>query len=167
MKCSSVKRILATSVAVCLIPGLFFLEGCEEPVEKNGVFLASAEEMRIPCPENGLDAVVIREAYGGAAGGHEWYVFINTKGSPIPADYNKTVLHAPTLTGEKLVWRDPHLLEVHYDIAHIEQFRNLWSLDEVRKVDSAGESDYFVEIRLEPSSENFSLLNPGGKFKER
>ena len=165
MKCSSVRRILATSVAVCVIPGLFFLEGCEQPVEKNGVFLASAEEMRIPCPENGLDAVIIREAYGGAAGGHERYVFINTKGSPIPADYNKTVFHAATLTGEKLVWRDPHLLEVHYDIAHIEQFRNLWALDEVQKVGRAGEGDYMVEIRLVPTSQNFSLLNPGGNFK--
>jgi hypothetical protein len=114
-----------------------------------------------------LDAVVIREASGGAAGGHEWYVFISPQGSPIPADYNKTVLHALTLTGEKLVWRDPHLLEVHYDIAHIEQFRKLWGLDEVRKVDSAGEGEHSVEIRLEPPSENLSLLNPGGKFKER
>ena len=167
MKCSGVGRIPATSIAVCAILAFFFLVGCEEPVEKNGVFLTSAEEMRIPCPENDLDAVMIRESYGGAAGGHEWYVFINTKGSPIPADYNKTIFHAPTLTGEKLIWRDPHLLEVHYDVAHIEQFRNLWSLDEVRKVGSAGEGDYLVEIRLVPSSENFSLLNPGGKFKER
>ena len=167
MKYSRVRRILATSVAVCVIACLFFLEGCEEPVEKNGVFLASAEEMRIPCPENGLDAVIIREAYSGAASGHEWYVFINTKGSLIPADYNKTVFHAPTLTGEKLVWRDPHLLEIHYDVANIEQFRNLWSLHEVRKVGSAPGDDYDVEIRLVPSSPNFSLLNPGGNFKEK
>jgi hypothetical protein len=167
MKFSKAGRSGAAAIASCTILALMYLAGCEESVDKNGVFTASAEEMRIPCPENHLDAVMIRDSYGGAAGGHEWWVFINATGNSIPADYNKTVFHAPTLTGEKLVWRDPHLLEIHYDIAHIEQFRNLWSLHEVRKVGSAGEGDYDVEIRLVPSSDNFSLLNPGGNFKEK
>jgi hypothetical protein len=167
MKFPTVGRSGVSAITLCVILTFCFLAGCEEPVERNGVFLASAEEMRVPCPENQLDAVMILESYGGAAGGHEWYAFITAKGNPVIADYNKTIFHAPTLSGEKLVWRDPHLLEIHYDVANIEQFRNLWSLHEVRKVGSAPGDDYDVEIRLVPSSPNFSLLNPGGNFREK
>jgi hypothetical protein len=164
-------RILSTAIlrkkaiGSCLILPLFLLGGCENPVSKSGVFLASAEETRVTCPENQFDAVMIREGYGGAAGGFEWYVFISPKGSPVPADYKKTIFQAGTLSGEKLVWADPHLLEIHYDVALIEQFRNMWALDEVRKVGSEGQGDYYVEIRLVPSSAEFSLLTPGGTFK--
>jgi hypothetical protein len=53
------------------------------------------------------------------------------------------------------------------DVAHIEEFRNLWALHEIRAVESVGEREYLVEIRLVPSSEDFSLLTPDGRFKPK
>ena len=108
---------------------------------------------------------MIRESYGGALGGFEWNVFIVPKGKKAPTDKRRAVFQAPILTAEKLVWNQAHLLEIHYDIAHIERFRNLWGLWEVRDVGSRGEHDYEVEIRLVPSSPDFSMLTPDGRFR--
>jgi len=65
---------------------------------------------------------------------------------------------------EKLVWKQEHSLEIQYDVAHIDNFRNLWCIDELEDVGSAGERDYCVEIRLAPSAE-FSILTPEGGFR--
>ena len=123
-----------------------------------------AEEIRVASPDGRLDAVMIREMYGGAVGGIEWRVYIVPRGLAVPSKYQNPVFGASDLTAEKLVWLQPHLLEIGYDRAAIEGFRNLWALDEVDNVGSSGEGDYFVEIRLAPSSE-YSRLTPSGGFR--
>jgi hypothetical protein len=80
-------------------------------------------------------------------------------------DSAHTILQADPFTGGKLVWKQDHLLQVQYDVAHIEQFRNLWGLFEVENVGSTGERDYEVEIRLEPLAGDFSMLTPDGSFR--
>ena len=126
-----------------------------------------SEEMRVTSPNGKLDAVMIRESYGGAAGGFEWYVFIVPKGESAPGDDSHALFQAGELSGERLVWSQPHLLEIHYDLAEIEQFRNLWGLYEVQDVGRTGARDYDVEIRLAPSSPDFSLLTASGSFRQK
>jgi len=110
---------------------------------------------------------MIREGGAGALGGFEWYAYIVSKGNAVDARKSHEIFHAGALTGEKLVWSQPHLLEIHYELANIEQFRNLWGLHEIQKVGSQGERDSFVEIRLMPSVDGFSLLTPNGSFKSQ
>ena len=124
-----------------------------------------SEEARVSSPNGKLDAVLIRDDGGGAAGGWEWYVYLVAKGSKVDESKAHAIFNAGTLSGEKLVWVQEHLLEIRYNIAAINQFRNLWSLDEIAGVGGSGDRDFFVEIRLSPSSQNFSLLTPNGDFK--
>jgi hypothetical protein len=151
--------------AVFAVIAIFLPSACEDSPKDE--FPKSLEETRVTSSNGLLDAVLIREGYGGGAGGFEWSVYIVSHGKAVTKDYTHQIFQAATLTGEKLVWSQPHLLEIHYSIANIEQFRNLWDLSEVRNVGSQGEYDYLVEVRLVPSSPNFSLLTPDGGFKPK
>jgi hypothetical protein len=157
-----------TLVAFCAGIAICFLAGCGESGQspKTRIFLGS-EVARVTSPNGQLDAVMIRDDGGGAAGGWEWYVYIVAKASGVDQGKSHAIFHAGTLTGERLKWSQAHLLEIHYDIADIEEFRNLWGLDEIQTVGSAGEHDYLVEIRLVPSSLDFSLLTPDGRFRPK
>jgi len=135
------------------------LAACGGSSPSNGV-----EETRVTSPDGQYDAIMTQEAVGNALGGVYWNVFIVPKGAASPKDEKNSILYAAVLRNEKLVWAQNHLLEVHYDIAHIEEFRNLWGSNEL---DNRGwrRGDYSVEVRLVPSSPDFSLLTPGGDFK--
>ena len=126
-----------------------------------------SEEARVTSPNGVLEAVMIRKEGRGALGGLEWHTFIVAKGSPVDVHRSHEIFRASTLTGEQLVWSQPHLLEIHYDLASIEHFRNLWGLYEIQNVGSEGQRNYFVEIRLMPSSNGFSLLTPNGGFRSQ
>jgi hypothetical protein len=109
--------------------------------------------------------VLTQELYGGAVGGGvDSNVYIVRKGVPVKMDAAHTILQADPFTNAKLIWKQDHLLQIHYDVAHIEQFRNLWGLHEVEDVGSTGERDYEVEIRLDPLAD-FSMLTPDGSFR--
>ena len=124
------------------------------------------EQSRVTSPNGQLDAVLIQDSYGGAVGGGiESDVYVVRKGASIGTDKAHTVLQAEPFTGGRLVWKQDHLLEIHYDIARIEQFRNVWGLWEVEDVGSTGQRDFEVEIRLEPSSGDFSILTPDGSYR--
>ena len=59
-------------------------------------------------------------------GGVESDVYIVRKGAPIKETARK-ILQADPLTDVKLIWKQDHLLLIHYDAAHIEQFSpTLW-----------------------------------------
>jgi hypothetical protein len=124
------------------------------------------EQSRITSPDGKLDAVFLQSFYGGALGGGvESDVYIVRKGVPVKMDSARRILQAEPFTGATLVWKQDHLLQIQYDIAHIEQFRNLWGLWEIENVGSAGEHDFEVEIRLAPLTGDFSLLTPGGSYR--
>ena len=72
-----------------------------------------------------------RRAVGG------WYLYIIAKGSGVDESKVLAIFNAGTLTGEKLVWGQEHLVESHYDGAHVNHFRT-------------DGSDYLSEIRVGP-----------------
>lgn len=121
------------------------------------------ELSRVTSPNGQLDAVLTQELYGEPWGG-ESDVYIVRKRASVKTDTAHTILRADTFTKAKLVWKQEHLLQIYYDVADIEQFRNLWGLHEVENVGSTGERDFDVEIRLEPLSD-FSILAPDGSFR--
>ena len=98
-------------------------------------------------------------------GGVESDVYIVRKGAPVKMDSARKILQADPFTGTKLVWKQDHLLQIRYDVAHIEQFRNLWGLWEVENVGSTGRHNFEVEIRLEPLTGDFSALTPNGSYR--
>lgn len=124
------------------------------------------EQFRVTSPNRHLDAVFLQDFYGGAVGGGvDSEVYIVRKGAPVKLDTARTILQADPFTKTKLVWKQDHLLQIYYDVGHIERFRNLWGLHEVETVGSTGERDFDVEIRLEPLSE-FSIIEPDGSFRQ-
>lgn len=144
---------------------IFFLGACDGASETK--MAKEPGQVRVTSPDNRFDAVLVREDGGGAPGGWEWYVYIVSKGSPVAAKTSHPIFNAGTLTGGALSWKQEHLLEIHYNIASINQFRNLWGLSEIQDVGATGERDYLIEIRLVPASQDFSLLTPGGLFKSK
>jgi len=151
-------------VAFGAIFGLVLLSACNGLTGKANKNVDRVEEARVTSPDGRFDAVMTREPIGGALGGIYWNVFIVPKDARAPKGDNNTILNASVLRGEKLIWKQNRLLEIQYDIANIEQFRNLWGSNEVR---GGGwrKGDYAVEVRLAPSSPDFSLLSPNGEFK--
>jgi len=152
--------VLFAASAICI------LGGCDDrAVPDQEVFSTSAEQSRVTSPNGQLDAVLVRDPYGPAAGGGvNWNVYITLKGTPIHMKTAHEFFRADPLTGGHLVWKGYHTLEIHYDIADIQEFRNLWGLHEVQDVGSRGERDFEVEIRLVPASDS-SALAPDGSFR--
>jgi hypothetical protein len=159
--CFSKPRI---PIAICAALIIFFSEGCG----LSGTYTVpkADEENRVTSPNGQLDAVLVREDGGGAAGGWEWYVYIVAKGSPVVRPRSHVLFNAGTLTGERIIWTQEHLLEIHYEIASINQFTNIWGSSEIQK-DAEGRNEYLVEIRLAPSSRDFSRLTPNGEFRQK
>lgn len=152
------------AIAICVALVICFSEGCG--VSPTYTVAKADEETRITSPNGELDAVLVREDGGGAAGGWEWYVYIVTRGNPVVRPRSHSLFNAGTLTDEKIIWTQEHLLEIHYDIAEINQFTNIWGSSEIQS-DRQGRNEYFVEIRLAPSPRDFSLLTPSGTFRRK
>jgi hypothetical protein len=158
-------------LAMALICLLLTQSGCDEG--RSVEISRDLEQSRITSPNGLLDAVLVREDGGGAPGGWEWYVYIVSKGSAVSTGPGAT-FNAGTLKGCTLTWGGPYLLNVGYDIALINQFSNLWDASALRHSGKVSEQDrvligreYLVEIRLMPSSPDYSLLTPAGSFKPR
>ena len=151
-------------VALFVAASICVLAGCKET--PRNTILQGTEAVRVTSPNGRLDAILIREDGGGAAGGWEWYVYIVAKGESVDEKNAHPVFNAGTLRGEKLVWAEEHLLEIQDDIAYINQFRNIWGSSEIHG-DNAADGEYLIEIRLVPSSPDFSLLNQNGEFKRK
>jgi len=147
---------LCTTIVLCL------LAACGRPTPSTWV-----EKARVTSPDGRFDAVMTEETVGPVLGGGVyWNVFIVPKGDSAPKDDKNSLLNASVLRGEKLVWNQNHLLEVHYDIAEIEKFRNFWGSNEVQDR-GWQKGDYLAEVRLVPSSPDFSLLSPNGDLKPK
>jgi hypothetical protein len=163
------KTIRSTALAACLVCAVHFVSGCSESDRVHKSELPSgSEQARVTSPNGQFDAVLVRDDGGGAAGGWEWYVYIVPKGNEVDDGKAHAVFNAGTLTGGKLVWGQPHLLEIQYDIAEINQFTNIWGSSQAIHSDSSSvQQEYLVEIRLSPSHPVFSLLTPDGQFRPK
>jgi hypothetical protein len=120
--------------------------------------------MRVTSRDGQFDAIIVSDYWGGALGGIEWYVYIVRKGQSASANPDKSVFWGEGMRGEKVIWEQAHLLKIQYDRAEIEKFRNLWGLYEIENVGAYGQRNYDIEIRLAPTSQDFSLLQPNGEF---
>lgn len=151
---------------VVVVFGMLCLSGCDNRRLPNAnTFPKSAELLRVTSPDGKLDAVLVRYPYGPAAGGGvDSNVYIVRKDALVSSEPGREVLTADPMTGGQLVWKRDHLLEVHYDLAYIHGFRNVWGLHEVENVGSVGERDFEIEIRLVPASDS-SALSPDGSFR--
>jgi hypothetical protein len=163
--CFPTNRI-AIAISAALI--LSFTSGCGP----SGTYTVprADEESCVTSPNGDLDAVLVREDGGGAPGGWDWDVYIVAKGLPVVRPRSRSLFEAGTLTDEKLMWSQEHLLEIHYDIAEIDQFTNIWDSSEIQHDGEERDNyrdNYFVEIRLVPSGGDFSLLTPNGKFRQK
>ena len=111
---------------------------------------SASKIQRVPTPDGQTDAVVV-VTQAGLFKSHTWYeVYIVKHGASFsPAT---PVFSAIEMEHPALVWAGSRLLEVHYDRARIEAFRNSCRLPD----------DSPVEIRLAPLSLGFSFLNESG-----
>ena len=80
-------------------------------------------------------------------------------------DDKHSLFTADALRGENLVWTQKHLLDIRYDFAEIDEFRNNWGENEVQDR-GWRKGDHVVELRHVPSSD-FSLLTPNGDIKPK
>jgi hypothetical protein len=153
-------------MAICIVSAIGILGGCDDrAVPDNNVYSSSAEQMRVTSPSGEFDAVLVRDPYGPAAGGGvDSNVYIVRKGQAIHMKTAHPFFSADPMNCGKVVWKREHLLEIHYELAYIHEFRNLWSLSEVENVGSTGERDFEIEIQLVPASES-SALAPDGAFR--
>lgn len=123
------------------------------------------ERARVTSPDGQFDAVMILADYDGGIGGLDLRLYVVRKGKAVSAEFNP-VFSASKLDHEKLVWKQAHLLEIQYDIAEIERFRNVWCSAEIENAGSYGERDYCVEIKLAPIASDFSIVTPEGGFRQ-
>jgi hypothetical protein len=121
------------------------------------------EQSRITDPTGRFDALVLFVTYGPAGGGGvNWYVCIVGKGQPAISAKEAVMM---STRNETVLWREPHLLEIHYDRAEILDFTNLWSTNMIETQWFSTKEPYWIEIRLVPSSATFSILTPDGSFQ--
>jgi len=145
----------------CAILSSLFFSGCNG--EDN--YTISSEDMRITSPNGDFDAVLATYIYGPAAGGGvDSNVYIVRKGARTFYKTGREVFSADPMTCGKLVWRRDHLLEIHYDIAYIHNFRNTWGLYEIENFGNTDSRNFNVEIKLVPSSDS-SALKIDGSFR--
>ena len=161
--CRTMVAGLRACSLICLLSASI---GCESGDKSTSKVFLGSEQARVTSPNGQLDGVIIREDGGGAAGGWEWYVYIVGRGNVVNEGKLHPVFNAGSLTGEKLVWHQDHLLEIQYNIDDINQFHNLWASYEAG-TNRDSQSRYYVEIRLAPLQPDFSLLGPDGEFKPK
>jgi hypothetical protein len=145
-------------VSMCFV-GPSLMRRVFPPDRTNAVELARAAS-----PDGLFDVVLVRDEWGGGMGGCMWFVFILPKGEKLPGKYEKAVFAADRLTQPTIVWKQSHLIEIKYDKAEIERFQNVWAWWDDRQSDSQRKT-YFVEIRLAPSTPDYSILTPNGDFR--
>jgi hypothetical protein len=133
------------------------------------LFFPSSEHQRERArgisPDGQFDAVMVLADYDGGIGGIDWRLYVVRRGKAVTAEFNP-IFSANKLDHEKLVWKQAHLLEIQYDIAAIERFRNVWCSAEIENAGSYGERDYCIEIRLAPIATDFSVVTPEGGFRQ-
>jgi len=114
-----------------------------------------SEISRATSPDGAVDAVMV-EDHCGVPCSYSYTVFVVPKGNPAPTDFRHQLFSADDMLGERIVWKQPHLLEISYTRARIYAFRNIsYPFGEYGTRDKSW--DYKVELTLAPSGA-FSYL---------
>jgi hypothetical protein len=153
-------RLAGMTMALCAVLGIPLLAGCGGLGENS--YSAKMENMRVTSPNGQFDAVLATYTYGPAAGGGvDSNVYIVRKGAPTYYKRGLEVFSADPMSCGKVVWKRDHLLEIHYDIANVHNFRNTWGSYEIEDVGSNGSRNFEVEIHLVPLSDSSALKLDG------
>ena len=115
------------------------------------------EISRSTSPDKIVDAV-LEGADCGAPCSLNYFVSIVPKGGAASLDQAKQVFLADDAVNLQIRWSEPHLLEIGYDRALIQRFRNV--AYPFATQGDARSWQYMTEIRLAPSS-RFSYLTYG------
>jgi hypothetical protein len=117
------------------------------------------EIARVTSPDGAVDAVMIRDNCG-APCSYGYSVFVVPKGQAAPSDLKRNVFSADEMVGERLAWKQAHLLSVVYEKALIYSFRNVsYPLGEFHARQKNW--NYKVEIQLGPPAA-FAYLQQKG-----
>jgi hypothetical protein len=116
------------------------------------------EIARSTSPDGLVDAVMVRDNCG-ALCSYMYSVSVVPKGSKASDETRRNILIAEDMAGEKIVWNQPHLLELVYEKALIRDFRNV--AYPLAKSGVPESWKYIVEARLAPKSPDFSYLPNG------
>jgi hypothetical protein len=113
------------------------------------------EAERVASPDGTVDAVMVGSGCGPLCS-DTYQVTVVPKGASAPTEVEQYAFSADDMVDAQLHWKQPHLLEIVYKKARINDFRNI-SYPFAKFGDRAS-WEYKVEIRLAPSSEGFSYL---------
>lgn len=102
------------------------------------------EVARFRSPDEKLEAVLISGS-AGATTATVSRIYITRAGERVESESDKNLVFTSDHTKElKPVWRDSHVLQIHYEEARIHQFRNFWETTEVRLIPAS--SDHSLPI---------------------
>lgn len=140
---------IAGVVCTLVVPKVFLL------VLNRVIFPEERTEVsRVTSPDGAVDAVAIRSDCG-APCSTNYSVFLVPKGTRIRGSSAQPAFSADDVSGEHLVWSQPHLLEIGYTRAFIINFQNV----AYPFTDHMGNRTLQrFEIRLAPASSSFSYL---------
>lgn len=122
------------------------------------IFPISRKEVaRVASPDGTVDAVMVVTDCG-APCSFDYAVYVVPKGNEAPARdaVGLDVFSAENIVDGRLVWKQPHLLEISYSRALIDGFRNL--AHPFGKIGDEASWKYAVEVRLSPTAPGFSYL---------
>ena len=114
------------------------------------------EIARTTSPDGNVDAVM-EGIECGAPCSSGYFVSVVPKGSAPLKKPEQQVFVADNMVNAQIRWDEPHLLDISYDKAFINNFRNV--AYPFGRAGDVGSWNYAVEIRLAPSSPTFSYLS--------
>lgn len=116
------------------------------------------EIARATSPDGTVDAVM-EGIECGAPCSSGYFVSVVPKGSAPLKNAVQQVFVADNMVNAQIRWDEPHLLDISYDKAFINNFRNV--AYPFGRAGDVGSWHYAVEIHLTPSSSTFSYLAEG------
>ena len=148
-----IKRLPATLMLMLVTVALIYLPGCSRSPE--GSFIAGTwkyqEVKRVKSPDSRFEVVIIT-GDAGATTATRTFVVVVPMGMQIDTNTSpsEAVFVADHLKGFKVLWKNNQFLMVQYDEARISDYENLKEL-------LVGQEYYPIEIRLAPTSQDFSV----------
>jgi hypothetical protein len=120
------------------------------------------EVARVTSPDGRVDAVAERVDCG-APCSSGYIVSVVPRGVAGPSAPTQRIFWADDIVNPQVRWNESHLLDIAYDKALIQNFRNVaYPLGRPGDVESW---EYAVEVHLSPSSNRFSYLPNGNQAK--
>jgi hypothetical protein len=110
------------------------------------------ELKRVKSPDSQFEAVLV-DGDAGATTSTVYKIYVVGTGTKLELDPQKdsSVFAADHLKGFDIRWKEPKLLEIHYEEARILSFRNFWFGRDSQN------ARFVVELQLRPATTNYAL----------